>query len=93
MCPMGRDCKKRFTCTFAHTENELRKPFIKRKNPCKLFQRGQCSLGSACRDYHGNIDLQKNYKYKEKVCEELRVTGNCSKGILCIFSHEKQENE
>ena len=29
-----------------------------------LYQRGQCSLGSACRDYHGNIDLQKNYKYK-----------------------------
>jgi len=41
---------------------------MKRKNPCLLYQRGQCSLGSACRDYHGNIDLQKNYKYKEKVC-------------------------
>jgi hypothetical protein len=29
-----------------------------------MYQRGQCTLGSACRDYHGNIDLQKNYKYK-----------------------------
>jgi len=37
---------------------------MKRKNPCILYQRGECSLGSACRDYHGNMDLTKNYKYK-----------------------------
>ena len=86
MCPHGRDCKRRFTCNFAHNEQELRKPFLKRKNPCILYQRGQCSLGSACRDYHGNMDLQKNYKYKEKVCEEY-LKGNCGKGILCIFRH------
>lgn len=66
MCPDGRDCRKKFTCTFAHTENELRKPFMKRKTPCVLYQMGKCQLGSACREYHGNMDLQKkNYKYKQ----------------------------
>lgn len=50
-----------------------------RKNPCALYQRGLCGLGSACRDYHGNIDLVKNYQYKQKVCE-MFVKGLCDKG-------------
>ena len=44
MCPHGRDCRKRFTCTYAHSEHELRKPFIKRTKPCLLYQRGKCSF-------------------------------------------------
>ena len=90
MCPYGRDCRKRFTCTFAHSDTELRRPFIKRKNACVLFQRGKCSLGSACRDYHGNLDLVKKYAYKDKLCDEFQRKGTCSKGDVCIFLHHVQ---
>jgi hypothetical protein len=87
MCPYGRECRRRFTCTFAHTENELRRPFLRRRTACALYQRGLCSLGSACRDYHGNVDLQRNYRYKEKVCEAF-LLGTCEKGAVCIFIHD-----
>jgi hypothetical protein len=43
-------------------------------------------LGSACRDYHGNVDIQKNYRYKEKLCENYAL-GKCEKGNVCIFIH------
>jgi hypothetical protein len=35
------------------------------------YQKGLCSLGAACPDYHGNMDLKKkNYHYKTQKCKD-----------------------
>ncbi len=53
-----------------------------------------CSLGAACPDYHGNMDLKKkNYKYKTQKCSEWVEKGTCGKGKLCIFIHDENHEE
>ena len=65
---------------------------MRRKNICLLYQRGKCSLGSACRDYHGNIDIKKNYRYKEKICEQF-LKGLCLNGEVCIYIHPEESEK
>ena len=58
-----------------------------------MYQLGQCQLGAACRDYHGNMDLvKKNYKYKEAICPDF-LKGHCPKGVVCIHRHELPEEK
>ena len=54
---------------------------------------GKCELGSACRDYHGNMDLKKGkYKYKAEVCQAF-LEGKCLlKDQICIKKHIKPED-
>ena len=94
MCPMGRDCRSKLTCRFAHHQKELPRRFFKRTKPCLLYQRGMCSLGSSCREYHGNFDL-KNWNdknYKKELCEDF-TKGDCSLGKLCVKAHGEEELE
>lgn len=59
-----------------------------------MYQKGLCSLGSACREYHGNFEL-KNFdekNYKTKMCEAFEK-GDCPLGKICTKAHGEEELE
>eukprot|EP00931_Biecheleriopsis_adriatica_P094162 TRINITY_DN67846_c0_g1_i1.p1 TRINITY_DN67846_c0_g1~~TRINITY_DN67846_c0_g1_i1.p1 ORF type:complete len:193 (-),score=35.23 TRINITY_DN67846_c0_g1_i1:353-931(-) len=60
-------CSRGTACTFAHTEDDLRKqPDYSKTRLCSLFQRtGHCWQGSACKFAHGSAEMQRHAAAKQ----------------------------
>jgi len=93
ICPFFGDgkCRHGAECTYAHSEEELRKaPNVAKTALCKDFaETGTCSMGDSCDFAHG---WQEVRAYKTTLCKSHQAKpGSCPHGERCRFAHGHHE--
>lgn len=95
LCPHYQNggCKKGSTCTFAHSEAELRDtPNLKKTKMCQLFMMGKCHIGQNCSFAHGEEELKDCATfYKTAMCHFWTNGQRCQNGPNCRFAHGEDE--
>eukprot|EP00930_Biecheleria_cincta_P026870 TRINITY_DN18893_c0_g1_i2.p1 TRINITY_DN18893_c0_g1~~TRINITY_DN18893_c0_g1_i2.p1 ORF type:complete len:313 (-),score=31.28 TRINITY_DN18893_c0_g1_i2:64-966(-) len=85
MCNYGSEC------TYAHTDEELRKkPNMIKTALCKKFENtGYCGRGDRCDFAHGWHEIRA---YKTTICKaHASKAGSCKSGSNCRFAHGEVE--
>ncbi len=95
LCPflLSGKCFKGSDCTFAHSEEELKKiPNLKKTRLCLCYQMGNCSNGVQCAFAHGEQELRQQPDfYKTALCIPFMSGKECKYGARCRFAHGYHE--
>jgi len=90
LCPLNllSICIKGNSCTFAHSEEELREaPNLIKTKLCGPYMKGYCKFGDRCCFAHGERELRSTPDlYKTAICN-LWKQGKCPSGHTCRFAH------
>eukprot|EP01056_Protomagalhaensia_sp_Gyna25_P005910 Protomagalhaensia_sp_Gyna_25__5909@NODE_89_length_5350_cov_55_762003_g69_i0_p2_GENE_NODE_89_length_5350_cov_55_762003_g69_i0NODE_89_length_5350_cov_55_762003_g69_i0_p2_ORF_typecomplete_len330_score24_15zfCCCH/PF00642_24/4_5e08zfCCCH/PF00642_24/0_012zfCCCH/PF00642_24/7_4e05zfCCCH_3/PF15663_5/2_9e11zfCCCH_3/PF15663_5/0_012Torus/PF16131_5/3_2e05Torus/PF16131_5/1_4e02Torus/PF16131_5/0_32zf_CCCH_4/PF18345_1/0_0002zf_CCCH_4/PF18345_1/11zf_CCCH_4/PF18345_1/1_4e02zf_CCCH_4/PF18345_1/12zfCCCH_4/PF18044_1 len=84
-------CIKGTSCSYAHSEQELRPaPDLIKTRLCQDWINGSCTSRS-CKFAHGRHELRFTHDYyKTKICHFWQQSG-CTKGALCRHAHGAEE--
>ncbi|CDJ44273.1 zinc finger (CCCH type) protein, putative, partial [Eimeria tenella] len=91
---LNGSCSKSHTCSYAHSEEELREPpALTKTKMCVHWQAGTCpATDGSCLFAHGEAELRSTSDYyKTKLCKFWVRGGVCPAGESCRHAHGEQE--